>query len=223
MDLLRNLQNVKEKIHQAAARAGRDPESVKLIVVVKEASLEQVKLLSELGVTDLAENYAQQLVKKYEVAPNVVWHFIGRIQTNKIKYIVPRCEYIHSVFREQEMAEIDRMASKVNKIQKVFIEVNVAGEKSKAGVEPEKIRDLLNSSQKYRAIEVVGLMTMAPFVEDAQQVRWVFRKLRELRDELSKDWPKLVHLSMGMTNDYEVAIEEGATMVRIGRAVLQGG
>ncbi len=214
---------MKEKIHRAAIRAGREPESVRLIVVVKEASLEQVKLLSELGVTDLAENYAQQLVKKYNVAPEIVWHFVGRIQTNKIKYIVPRCEYIHSVFREQEIAEIDKMALKLNKIQKILIEVNVSGEESKAGVKPEKVHDLLDSSRKYRAIEIVGLMTMAPFVEDPQQVRWVFRRLRELRDELSKEWPKLVHLSMGMTNDYEVAIEEGATMVRIGRAVLQGG
>lgn len=214
---------MKEKILRAAIRAGREPESVRLIVVVKEANLEQVKLLSDLGVTDLAENYAQQLVKKYDVAPKVVWHFIGRIQTNKIKYIVPRCEYIHSVFREQEIAEINKMALKLNKIQKILIEVNVSGEESKAGVKPEEVHDFLDSSRKYRAIEVVGLMTMAPFVEDPQQIRWVFRKLRELRDELSKEWPRLVHLSMGMTNDYEVAIEEGATMVRIGRAVLQGG
>lgn len=203
-------------------RAHRDPGSVKLVVVVKEASLEQIIKLRELGVKDFGENYAQQLVKKYDSVPDATWHFIGRIQTNKIKYIVPRCEYIHSVCRQEEIVEIERVASKLKKRQKILIEVNVSGEETKAGVEPGSLSELLTFSSNFPHVEVIGLMTMAPLVEDAEQVRWVFRKLRELRDELVDRWPNVVHLSMGMTNDFEVAIEEGATMVRIGRAILKG-
>lgn len=223
MDMLKNILRIKERIAQAAVKAHRDPNSVRLIAVVKEASLEQVKSLVDLGLSDLAENYAQQLVKKYEVVPNATWHFIGRIQTNKIKYIVPRCEYVHSVCREEEIVEIDKIASKLRKVQKILIEVNVSGEESKAGVEPNGVVQLLNFSKNFSSVEVVGLMTMAPLVEDAEQVRWVFKKLRQMRDELATEWPSVVHLSMGMTNDFEVAIEEGATMVRIGRAILKGG
>jgi len=223
MDMLQNILRIKERITQAAVKAHRDPNSVRLIAVVKEASLEQVKSLVDLGLSDLAENYAQQLVKKYEVAPNATWHFIGRIQTNKIKYIVPRCEYVHSVCREEEIVEIDKIASKLRKVQKILIEVNVSGEESKAGVEPNGVVQLLNFSKNFSSVEVVGLMTMAPLVEDAEQVRWVFKKLRQMRDEIATEWPSVVHLSMGMTNDFEVAIEEGATMVRIGRAILMGG
>jgi pyridoxal phosphate enzyme (YggS family) len=223
MDMLQNILRIKERIAQAAVKAHRDPNSVRLIAVVKEASLEQVKSLVDLGLSDLAENYAQQLVKKYEVAPNATWHFIGRIQTNKIKYIVPRCEYVHSVCREEEIVEIDKIASKLRKLQKILIEVNVSGEESKAGVEPNGVVQLLKFSKTFSSVEVVGLMTMAPLVEDAEQVRWVFKKLRQMRDEIATEWPSVVHLSMGMTNDFEVAIEEGATMVRIGRAILKGG
>ncbi len=191
-------------------------------MVVKEASLEQIIKLMELGVKDFGENYAQQLVKKYDSVTDATWHFIGRIQTNKIKYIVPRCEYIHSVCRQEEIVEINRVASKLKKRQKILIEVNVSGEETKAGVEPGSLSELLTFSSNFPHVEVIGLMTMAPLVEDAEQVRWVFRKLRELRDELVDRWPNVVHLSMGMTNDFEVAIEEGATMVRIGRAILKG-
>ncbi|MGB9790718.1 MAG: YggS family pyridoxal phosphate-dependent enzyme [Thermotoga caldifontis] len=222
MDIQQNLQKIKERIAQAALRAHRDPGSVKLVVVVKEASLEQIIKLRELGVKDFGENYAQQLVKKYDSVPDATWHFIGRIQTNKIKYIVPRCEYIHSVCRQEEIVEIERVASKLKKRQKILIEVNVSGEETKAGVEPGSLSELLTFSSNFPHVEVIGLMTMAPLVEDAEQVRWVFRKLRELRDELVDRWPNVVHLSMGMTNDFEVAIEEGATMVRIGRAILKG-
>ncbi|WP_041077693.1 YggS family pyridoxal phosphate-dependent enzyme [Thermotoga caldifontis] len=222
MDIQQNLQKIKERIAQAALRAHRDPGSVKLVVVVKEASLEQIIKLMELGVKDFGENYAQQLVKKYDSVTDATWHFIGRIQTNKIKYIVPRCEYIHSVCRQEEIVEINRVASKLKKRQKILIEVNVSGEETKAGVEPGSLSELLTFSSNFPHVEVIGLMTMAPLVEDAEQVRWVFRKLRELRDELVDRWPNVVHLSMGMTNDFEVAIEEGATMVRIGRAILKG-
>ncbi|KAF2958788.1 alanine racemase [Thermotoga sp. Ku-13t] len=222
MDIQQNLQRIKERIAQAALRAHRDPDSVRLVVVVKEASLEQIIKLRELGVEDFGENYAQQLVKKYESVPDATWHFIGRIQTNKIKYIVPRCEYIHSVCRREEIVEIERVASKLKKRQKILIEVNVSGEETKAGVEQGSLSELLTFSSNFPHVEVIGLMTMAPLVEDAEQVRWVFRRLRELRDELVDRWPNVVHLSMGMTNDFEVAIEEGATMVRIGRAILKG-
>ncbi len=222
MSLLQNLMKIKERIEKAAKKSGRDPGEITLIAVTKQAEPEKVKALFELGVTNLAENYSQQLLRKYEVAKLATWHFIGRIQTNKIKYIVPRCEYIHSVWRLKEAEELNRIASRLGKVQKILIEVNVSKEETKAGVSIQEVSRFLTQIENYRNIQVVGLMTMAPLTKDETLIRSIFRTLRELRDSLSKDHRSVQHLSMGMTNDFEIAIEEGATMVRIGRALFKG-
>lgn len=222
MDLSENLKNVRIKIENAAKRVKRDPNSVKLVVVTKEVGIEEIQQVVQLGVKDLAENYAQQLVQKSRIINNVQWHFIGRIQTNKIKYVVPICEYIHSVYRKEELILIDKIASQHHKIQKVLIEVNISHEQTKSGIDQSQLQELLEFGSSLRNIQIVGLMTMAPFTENFEQIRSIFRELRELRDFYRQRYHELEHLSMGMTNDFEIAIEEGATMVRIGRAIFKG-
>jgi len=228
MGLKENLEKVMERIENAALRSGRDPSEVKLVVASKYANVQEMEELFLLGVRDFGENRAQDLIRKSEhfKGKPITWHFIGRIQTNKVKYIVPRCELIHSVWRVEELEEIEKRATKINKIQKILIEVNVFGEESKAGLSVESVEEFLKTCQKFDHVEVLGFMTMAPYVEDPEEVRWGFRELRKLRDELSQRFSgniKLKELSMGMSNDFEVAIEEGATMVRIGSAIFEGG
>ncbi len=222
MGIKENLEKVLERIERAAERAGRDPKQIRLVAVAKTFPPDVIRQAYELGLRDFGENRAQELREKYEALKDldITWHFIGRIQTNKVKYFVRIADYVHSVWREEEMREIEKRASKIGKVMKVFIEVNVSGEETKAGVRPEEVRNLLEIAQGFEHIEVIGLMTMAPFVEDPEEVRWVFRRLRELRDEISRDFPKVKELSMGMSNDFEVAIEEGATFVRIGTAIF---
>ncbi|HOJ87368.1 MAG TPA: YggS family pyridoxal phosphate-dependent enzyme [Pseudothermotoga sp.] len=222
MDLSENLKNIKIRIENAASRVGRDPNTIRLIAVTKEADVESIERIIELGVKDLAENYAQQLLAKYQTLRQATWHFIGRIQTNKIRHIVPICEYIHSVCRKDELVQIDRIANKYGKVQKVLIEVNISQEQTKSGVQGSELQEILEFGSSMRNIKIVGLMTMAPFTDDFQQIRSIFRELRKLRDLHQLQHPELVHLSMGMTNDFEIAIEEGATMVRIGRAIFKG-
>ena len=228
MRLKENLEGVIERIKNAALRSGRDFSEVKLVVASKYASIQEMEELFLLGVRNFGENRAQDLIKKSEYFKGkpIVWHFIGRIQTNKVKYIVPRSELIHSVWRVEELEEIEKRAAKLGKIQKILIEVNVFGEKSKAGLSFENVEEFLKICQRFDHIEVYGFMTMAPYVENPEEVRWGFRELRRLKDKLSKRFSgniKLKELSMGMSNDFEIAIEEGATMVRIGSAIFEGG
>lgn len=222
MDLSENLKKIKARIENAARRAGRDPDSVQLIAVVKEADLDSVQEIVRLGVRDLAENYAQQLLQKSRVIEGVNWHFIGRIQTNKIKYIVPICEYIHSVCRKEELLQIEKVALRHRKIQKILIEVNISHEETKSGIDKSQLQEILDFANTLESVKVVGLMTMAPFTEDVTQIRSIFKELRRLRDFYQERYSSLVHLSMGMTNDFEIAIEEGATMIRVGRAIFKG-
>ncbi|ODN31180.1 YggS family pyridoxal phosphate enzyme [Fervidobacterium thailandense] len=224
MDEMRDrLQKLYETIEYHATKVGRRAEEIKLVAVSKTHSIDAIQIAYELGLRYFGENYAQELREKASLAAqlrlNVEWHFIGRIQTNKVKYIVPVCEYIHSVWRVEELEEIDRIAAKYGKVQKVLIEVHTSPEESKAGVAPQELEELLEQAQRFPNVKVVGLMTMAPFVAP-EETRPYFRKLFELRERLRVKYPDLVELSMGMTNDYTVAIEEGSTMLRIGTAIF---
>jgi len=224
--LKNNIEKVLETISKAAKRSGRTFEDILLVAVTKNVPSEIIRKAYEYGLRNFGENRAQELRKKYEDLKDleITWHFIGRIQTNKVKYFVPICEYVHSVWREEEVAEISKRAGKIGKIQRVLIEVNVFGEETKAGLKLEDVEKFLRKCEKYENIFFEGLMTMAPYVENPEEVRWGFRKLRELRDYLIKiDFKnaKIKELSMGMSNDFEVAVEEGATMVRIGTAIFR--
>ena len=220
--LKERIERVLERIERACDRAGRSPSEVRLVAVTKTFPAEVVREAFELGLREFGENRAQELREKYEKLKDldITWHFIGRIQTNKVKYFVPIADYVHSVWREVEIDEIEKRAAKIGKKMKVFIEVNVSGEETKAGVDPKDLKKIVEYASSKDHIEVIGLMTMAPFVENPEEVRWVFRKLRELRDEISREFPGVKELSMGMSNDFEVAIEEGATFVRIGSAIF---
>jgi pyridoxal phosphate enzyme (YggS family) len=150
----------------------------------------------------------------------IEWHFIGSIQTNKIKYIVPICTLIHSVYREKEMKEINKRAKENKKVQNILIEVNTSGEDSKSGVDPNSVEELLEKSLSYENIKVVGFMTMAPLTEDEKVIRNTFKKLKELKECLENNYKDLKELSMGMSNDFKIALEEGATIVRIGSKIF---
>ncbi len=228
MSIADNLQRVRERIAEAAGRAGRRPEEVTLVAVTKthppEVALEAVRA----GALDLGENYAQELVAKKEAleaagVQGVRWHFIGHLQRNKVKYIAPFIHLIHSVDSLRLGQEISKRAQQAGRRIPVLIEVNVSGEETKFGVPPEQVRELAEGLLELEGVELQGLMTMAPIAEDPEQVRPIYRRLRELAEELAASGlpeQSMRHLSMGMTQDFEVAVEEGATIVRVGTAIF---
>lgn len=220
--LIENYLSLKKEIKEISEKCRRKEDEITLVAVSKNFPSEYIKTIYEMGQKDFGENKAQELKDKDEELKNlnITWHFIGRIQTNKIKYIVPIAEYIHSVCRKKELEEIQKRAESINKIQKVFLEVNVTGEESKAGLTPHQLKDFLELATTYENISVVGLMTMAPFTKDTNIIRNTFSTLREIRNDLIKSYPSIKELSMGMTNDYKIAIEEGATFLRIGTRIF---
>jgi hypothetical protein len=223
--ILSNLAEVKERIADAAARAGRDPQSVRLVAVTKTVPTDAIRTLLAAGQMDIGENRAQQLrdrSRRLEAA-GVRWHMIGRLQRNKIKYVVPTCSMIHSVDSLRLAEAIEKRAARDDTTAVCLLEVNVAGEEQKGGVEPDEAAELAARIAALPHVDLAGLMTMAPFVDDAEETRPVFARLRERLEHINReaDLPRpLTELSMGMTQDYEVAVEEGATIVRIGSALF---
>lgn len=219
-----NYSIVRENILKACEKAGRDPKSVKLIAVSKTKPTEDIEEIYSLGQRDFGENKVQELSQKIEILPDdIKWHLIGHLQQNKVKYIIGKTELIHSVDSERLALTISKEAVKHNVTTDVLIEVNVAGEESKFGVTTDETIELIEKISKLPGIHICGLMTIAPFVADPEENRPVFRKLRELSVDIADkkiDNVTMSVLSMGMTNDYMVAIEEGATLVRVGTAIF---
>lgn len=222
--LKENYYDVKENILKACKNAGRDPKDVTLIAVSKTKPVEDIEEIYSLGQREFGENKVQELTGKIEVLPkDIKWHLIGHLQHNKVKYIIGKAELIHSVDSEKLAITISKEAVKHNVIANVLIEVNVAEEESKFGIKTEEALELTQTISKLPGIHVCGLMTIAPFVENPEENRWVFRKLRELSVDIANkniDNVSMSVLSMGMTNDYMIAIEEGATHVRVGTAIF---
>ncbi len=222
--LKENLDLVKSNINKACERAGRNPEDVTLIAVSKTKPLSDIEELITYGVTEYGENKVQELVDKYEnVSTPVHWHLIGHLQTNKVKYIVDKACLIHSVDSVHLAEEIEKEAAKKNIIVPVLIQVNIAHEDTKFGIDEGTIYDIINKIKDLKHLKVKGLMTIAPFVENPEENRVYFRKMHQLLLDIkskSIDNIDMCILSMGMTNDYEVAIEEGATMVRVGTGIF---
>ena len=215
------LARVEQQIADAAARAGRSPGEVTLVAVSKTFPLDVVKAAFELGITDLGENRAQELKQKVAaLGSGPTWHFVGHLQTNKVKQVLGAASLIHSVDRFGLAEAIDRRARALDIKQRVLLEVNVSGEGSKHGVAPQSLMRLAEEVSELASLEVQGLMTMAPFSDDPENSRPYFAELRELGAELTSLLPGAEELSMGMTRDFEVAIEEGATLVRIGEAIF---
>lgn len=219
-----NLQEVRERMAEACKRSGRNPEEVTLIAVSKTKPVEMIEEIMEEQVVDFGENKPQELKTKYETLPkHLRWHMIGHLQRNKIKYIIDKTCLIHSVDSYRLAEAIDAEAKKHNLIVPVLVEVNVAKEESKFGVMPEDTCKFVEEIAQFSNIHVEGLMTIAPFVENPEENRIHFKNLRNLLVDIQEkniDNVSMCILSMGMTGDYEVAIEEGATMVRVGTGIF---
>lgn len=216
-----NLQIITEKIVKACEKVGRDPEEVTIIAVTKYVTIERAQEALKAGIIHLGENRDQELLKKYEVLGNQpIWHFIGTLQTRKVKKIIDKVDYIHSLDRLSLAEEIHKRA---NRKIPCFVQVNVSGEESKHGLPPEEVLPFIQQLAMYSNIEIVGLMTMAPYIKDEQILRNCFRSLKQLQDEIQNlklPYAPCTELSMGMSNDYEIAVEEGATFVRIGTSLV---
>jgi hypothetical protein len=224
--LTENAAEIGRKVSQALARSDNPSREVKLIAVSKTFPVEKITEAMDAGLFRFGENRVQEIVLKYEQFKNkkAEWHFIGHLQTNKVKKIleVPT-KYIHSVDRLEIAVELDKQLQKCREFREVLVEVNTSGETSKSGVQPEKAIELIRAVAKFETIKIKGLMTIGALTEDDNVVRRCFVKLREIflcaRDE-AIDKVEMLELSMGMSGDFEIAVEEGATMIRIGTAIF---
>lgn len=223
--LVNNLELVQAGIAEACRKSNRNPNEVQLIAVTKYVGMETISAVLDLGIEHIGENRVQDALPKFnQLGHKGTWHFIGHLQTNKVKDVLGRFTYIHSLDRLSLAKEINKRAARMNMKVNCLLQVNVAGEESKFGLAPSEVQEFARVVADMPHIRLVGLMTMAPFVDNAEEVRPVFRELRTLRDELYQlDLPQIsdrLELSMGMSNDYRVAIEEGATMVRLGSTLV---
>ena len=219
----RNLQRVRERIEAACARAGREPDEVTLVAVSKTFPPEAIEAAVRAGVRDIGENRVQEAYEKYQRLGRIAtWHLVGHLQTNKAKRAVQFFDWVHSVDSVHLAKELSKRCEALQREVNVLVEVNTSGEESKYGVRPEEAAELVEEVAELPGLRLQGLMTIAAIVPEPEEARSYFRLLRELRDDLVRRGivESLPHLSMGMTDDFEVAIEEGATMVRIGRAIF---
>ena len=216
-----NLLRVTERIEKACQNAGRNPKDIRLVAVSKTMEADRVREAIEAGVTILGENYVQEAQKKIEeIGKPVSWHFIGHLQTNKAKVVVRLFDVIHSVDSVALAEELNRRAQQANQKIPIMIEVNLSGEATKFGTEEEKVTSLAQGVLKLDHLSLEGLMTMPPYFDDPEMSRPYFIQLRELKERLVKGGIPLKDLSMGMSNDFEIAIQEGATYVRVGTAIF---
>lgn len=212
------IKRVRERISRASARSGRSEKDVRLVAVTKKVDIERIRIAFSSGIKDFGENYIQEALKKIEVfGDGPCWHMIGHIQTNKVKNIPGFFSYVHSVDRREILEGLERFGKPV----KVLFELNLSGEESKHGTQEDNLKRMLERMHALKNVEPVGLMTMAPFVENVEDVRSVFATLRHILEKVNREFSlDMRELSMGMSSDFEVAIEEGATMVRIGTAIF---
>ncbi|MEX2478449.1 MAG: YggS family pyridoxal phosphate-dependent enzyme [Gracilimonas sp.] len=224
-DIAQNLTSIQQRIEESCKKVGRDPQEVSLVAVSKTKPNEDILEAIKAGHLHFGENRMKELEDKMASIqnPDLVWHFIGNLQTNKIKYIADRVNWIHSVEKAKYLKEIDKRAKSANRVINTLVQVNISDEKQKGGCKPEDLAGILESAQDYEHVRVKGLMGMATFTDDSEDVRPEFRLLKELfgsHQKYNAGSVQLEQLSMGMTNDMEVAIEEGSTMVRIGSAIF---
>ena len=225
MEIIKNnLEIINEKIKKATLKTNRNPEEIKLVAVTKTATIEQIKEAISAGVKIIGENKVQEAKEKYQIlSADIDWHLVGHLQTNKVKYAIEIFDLIHSVDSIKLAKEIDKRSLQFGMITNVLVEVNVSGEETKYGIKTEEVEPFLKEISEFSRIKVRGLMTIAPIAEDKEEVRPYFRKLRKLFEKIKIENMKNIrmdYLSMGMTEDFETAIEEGANMVRIGRGIF---
>ncbi|MGN0318804.1 MAG: YggS family pyridoxal phosphate-dependent enzyme [Lachnospira sp.] len=219
-----NLEQVKNRITSACEKAGRNPDEVTLIAVSKTKPNDMIMEVYECGVRQFGENYVQEFVDKADSLPkDIIWHMIGHLQRNKVKYVVGRAEIIHSVDSVRLAVAISEEAVKKNICQDILVEVNIAGEENKFGLSPGEVEGFIREISTLPGLRIRGLMTSAPYVSNPEDNRIYFKQMRELSVDIERkniDNVLMDCLSMGMTNDYVVAVEEGATMVRVGTAIF---
>lgn len=217
-----NLNKIKENIFDICSKANRDPAQIKIIAVSKNFGVRHIQEALAAGQIDFGENRPQELDSKAKlINNNICWHFIGNLQKNKVKYVVRTAEYIHSVNSLALAEEINKRAEKLDKIQKILVEINTSGEETKQGLSKDsEIDNIIYKISELKNLKLIGLMTMAPYTEDENKIRKSFIFLRMLKDKFVQNGVELKHLSMGMSSDYKIAIEEGATMIRIGSAIF---
>ncbi len=221
-EIEKNLSRVKERIKHAATKAGRDAQGIKLMAVTKTVTVERIREAMAAGSVIFGENYVQEARAKIEEIgkSGIQWHFIGHLQTNKAKYAVKLFDLIHTVDSVTLARELDKKAAAAGKIIDCLIEVNLSQEASKFGINKERTPELAHAMKDLKNISLQGLMTMPPYADDPEAARPYFIALRELREEIAGSGIPLPELSMGMSSDFEVAIEEGATIVRIGTSIF---
>ena len=219
------LKRVKDRIREAAVACGRDPETVRLVAVSKTVPADRVLAAIKAGAADLGENYVQEAREKIEAlrGERVSWHFIGHLQSNKARYAVKLFDLIHSVDSLKLAKELNKRAGAIGKAQKILIQVNISGEQTKSGIETERAVDLIRQIASLESLTICGLMTMPPYFNAPDRVRPYFKALKGLQDMIRKEaipGLQMTELSMGMSGDFEAAIKEGATLVRIGTAIF---
>lgn len=223
-DIKKNIELVKSRIKEAALRAGRNPAAIKLVAVTKTVSPDRVLEAVNAGITDIGENRVQELVEKKNMTGDVCnWHMVGHLQKNKVRHIIDTVSLIHSVDSVELAEEIGKRAERLGKTAEILMQVNVAGEKSKYGFSPEGVEDAARDISHIKGIKTRGLMTIAPYVDNPEQVRGVFRELKRLSiDICGKNIDNIYMdcISMGMSSDFEIAIEEGSNIVRIGSLIF---
>jgi pyridoxal phosphate enzyme (YggS family) len=214
-----------EKIKNNIKSAGRELSKITIVAVTKTVAVEKIKEAAALGITDFGENRVQEFLSKYSELKEVrleevSWHQIGRLQTNKVKLIIDKVKLIQSVDSERLLLEINKRAAAANLVSDVLIEINIGGEEQKGGIPEAETENLLRAAANFKSVNVKGFMTVAPFAENPEDVRWVFKRAKNLFDALQKKY-NLEILSMGMSNDYIVAVEEGSTMIRVGSGIFK--
>jgi len=212
------LESVRDRILQASLKAGRGADDVRLVAVSKKVDADRIRSAAEVGVTDFGENYIQEARGKIETLPDTLcWHMIGHLQMNKIKYVPRLFDYVHSVDRQEVLDGLEKLGKPLN----LLFELNLSGEPQKHGAAVDGLKRMLETVTSLRNVKPVGLMTMAPYTDKPEEVRHIFVELRRLLEEMNRQFSlEMKELSMGMSSDFEVAIEEGATMVRIGTAIF---
>ncbi len=218
-----NIRILRDRISKKCLESSRDPGEIKIIAVSKNFGINEINSAFNEGLRDFGENRAQELIPKFEELGNKInWHFIGHLQRNKVRFAVKAAEYIHSVDSLLIASEINRLAAMNDKVQKILLQMKTSDEETKSGIEYEsELLDIAGYCREFKNVDLVGLMTIAPFTDDIEKIKSSFRYLRNLRNELNeKGFSGINELSMGMTLDFETAIEEGATMLRIGSAIF---
>lgn len=222
--LAENLNQVRKRIAMSCESSGRSDREVQLIAVTKNSTVDEIRMLLGCGLRVLGESRPQQLAARAEElgGEDIEWHVIGHLQRNKVRQVLPHAALIHSVDSLRLLEEIDQAAEEMGLRPSVLLQVNISGEESKQGFSPQELRDAVAMLKEFQHVEIKGLMTMAPLIDNDDEIRPIFGNLRLLQVELKKEIPTITELSMGMSNDFEVALQEGATFIRLGSVLFNG-